>query len=52
MTRSLSAVRVSVVLAVCAVALTATHQTWSVSLVLLAWTMLGITAGYSLSGSV
>ncbi|MDI6103050.1 hypothetical protein QLQ12_30990 [Actinoplanes sp. NEAU-A12] len=35
-----------------AIVVATVHHTWSVSLVFLAWTLLGVTAAFSLSGSV
>jgi hypothetical protein len=52
MKRALQASPIALGLAVCAIALAASHLTWSLSLDVLAWTLLGVTAGYSLSGSV
>lgn len=51
-TRALTAPRVAVVLLLAALALTATDQVLTGRFDLLAWTLMGITAGFSLSGSV
>jgi hypothetical protein len=52
MFRHLTAPRAALGLFLAALALAAAHQVWHGQLELLAWTLLGITAGYSLSGSV
>ncbi|MFC6087069.1 hypothetical protein [Sphaerisporangium aureirubrum] len=50
--RVLTAPRVATGLLLAALALAATSQVWTGRFDLLAWIMLGITAGFSLSGSV
>ncbi|MEO3808042.1 hypothetical protein ABGB17_03475 [Sphaerisporangium sp. B11E5] len=50
--RALTAPRVAVGLFLAALALAATNQVWTGRFDLLAWTLMGITAGFSLSGSV
>ncbi|MEU7894082.1 MULTISPECIES: hypothetical protein [Nonomuraea] len=52
MTRAFDARHVAFGLAALTVAVFGTQRAWSVSLEPLAWTLLGVTAGYSLSGSV
>jgi hypothetical protein len=44
--------RVALGLALSAALVMAAHQFWTPSFALLAWTMMGVTAGFSLSGSV
>lgn len=52
MPRALTPAGVGALITAGVVVVATVHHTWSVSLVFLAWTLLGVTAAFSLSGSV
>ncbi|MEU4511406.1 hypothetical protein AB0G05_18095 [Nonomuraea wenchangensis] len=52
MSNSFAATRVALGIALCAALVAAAHQLWTASFTPLAWVLLGVTAGFSLSGSV
>ncbi|WP_176903029.1 hypothetical protein [Nonomuraea maritima] len=52
MNNSFAPVRVALGVTLSAALVMAAHQFWTPSFALLAWTLMGVTAGFSLSGSV
>ncbi|MFI7443361.1 hypothetical protein [Nonomuraea indica] len=52
MTDTFAATRVALGITLCAALVAAAHLVWTPSFTPLAWTLLGVTAGFSLSGSV
>ncbi|UBU16253.1 hypothetical protein [Nonomuraea gerenzanensis] len=52
MSNTFAATRVALGIALCTALVAAAHQVWTPSFTPLAWALLGVTAGFSLSGSV
>ncbi|MGI5284920.1 hypothetical protein ACQEVF_16490 [Nonomuraea polychroma] len=52
MNNTFAATRVAFGIALSVALVVAAHQVWTPSFTLLAWTLMGVTAGFSLSGSV
>jgi hypothetical protein len=52
MSTTFAATRVALGIALSAALVMAAHQVWTPSFAPLAWALLGVTAGFSLSGSV